>query len=343
MIKGDREGRSRLEFGVLLTQGVVSGAPDRVLGEVVEQAIAAEALGFDLALMAEHKGSPEYFGSALPLAFAIAARTRIIRVGTAVAIAPLHHPVELAQDAAMLDQLSAGRLFLGLGAGYLGADFATIGVDIALRGRMLEETIQIVRLAWSGEEFSFSGPFHKLVDAQVLPRPFQQPIPNIYVGAATPAGVRRAATFGDGWITDARLDLPTMAKMAARYRELAGGSGRSARVYAVRYCWPSHNADAARAEFGPPCLSMARLLIEQGRLDDSRPFPVVDSVLLDRFLENRVIFGAPNECAYTIQRLQQEVGIDGLILIFRHPTGPALDRVVDAMTLFSREVVPLVS
>lgn len=107
-----------MSIGVLFTQGPVTGDPHTVLGEILEQAEAADRLGFSAALTTEHKHSEEYFGSPLPLAFAIAARTTRVRVGTAIAIAPLYNPVELAQDAAMLDQLSGGRAWLGLGAGY---------------------------------------------------------------------------------------------------------------------------------------------------------------------------------------------------------------------------------
>jgi len=98
-----------MSVGVLFTQGLVTGDPHAVLGEILEQAEAADRLGFSHALTTEHKYSDEYFGSPLHLSFAIAARTSRVRVGTAIAIAPLYNPVELAQDAAMLDQLSGGR------------------------------------------------------------------------------------------------------------------------------------------------------------------------------------------------------------------------------------------
>ena len=115
-------------FGVLFTQGLVTGEPGTTLREILEQAEAADRLGFDAALTTEHKYSDEYFGSPVPLSFAIAARTERVRVGTAIAIAPLYNPIELAQDVAMLDQLSGGRAWLGIGAGYLPVDYSTVGV-----------------------------------------------------------------------------------------------------------------------------------------------------------------------------------------------------------------------
>ena len=99
-----------------------------MLGEILEQAETADRLGFSAALTTEHKYSDEYFGSPLHLAFAIVARTQRVRVGTAIAIAPLYSPVVLAQDVAMLDQLSGGRAWLGLGVGYMPVDYATAGV-----------------------------------------------------------------------------------------------------------------------------------------------------------------------------------------------------------------------
>ena len=129
-----------MSVGVLFTQGLVTGDPHAVLGEILEQAEAADRLGFSHALTTEHKYSDEYFGSPLHLSFAIAARTSRVRVGTAIAIAPLYNPVELAQDAAMLDQLSGGRAWLGLGVGYMPVDYATVGVPWDDRAQRFDET-----------------------------------------------------------------------------------------------------------------------------------------------------------------------------------------------------------
>src|SRR3954452_17753202 len=171
-----------MSVGLLFTQGLVTGDPHAVLGEILEQAEAADRLGFSHALTTEHKYSDEYFGSPLHLSFtiaartgrgeggpgvAIAARTGRVKVGTAIAIAPLYIPVELAQDSAMLDQLSGGRAWLGLGAGYMDVDYRTVGVPWQGRAQRFDETARILRKAWTEERFSFREQSYAFEDVSV--------------------------------------------------------------------------------------------------------------------------------------------------------------------------------
>src|SRR3954451_20803878 len=162
-----------MSVGVLFTQGLVTGDPHAVLGEILEQAEAADRLGISHALTTEHKYSDEYFGSPLHLSFAIAAGPRRVRVGTAIAIAPLSNPVELAQDAAMLDQLSGGRAWLGLGVGYMPVDYATVGVPWDDRAQRFDETVPIVREEHTSVRCFSSDKVSSFDDVSVIPRPVQ--------------------------------------------------------------------------------------------------------------------------------------------------------------------------
>jgi probable F420-dependent oxidoreductase len=329
-----------MEIGVLFTQGVISGAPHTVLGEILEQAQEAERLGFSAALTTEHKYSEEYFGSPIPISFAIAARTSRVRVGTAIAIAPLYNPVELAQDAATLDQLSGGRLSLGLGAGYLPVDYDTVGVPWDQREARFDECIRIIRSAWTQERFSFAGDVFRFDDVAVIPRPLQSP-PPIALAAWTPRGLRRAGRLGDAWISNALMSLDTIKLLAAAYREAAHEHGRQPRVSSIRFCWPARSREEADAVFGPTSLAMAKTLFEYGAITDLPDITSADQITLEDFVRDRFIYGTPEECADTIRRFRDEVGIDEMLLIFRYPTGPAHDQVVEAMQLFSSEVMPL--
>lgn len=328
-------------FGVLFTQGVVSGDPHRVLGEVLEQAVAADRLGFDAALTTEHKRSDEYFGSPLHLSYAIAARTERVRVGTAIAIAPLYNPVELAQDAAMLDQLSGGRLFLGLGAGYLPDDFTTVGVPWEGRVARFDEVVRVVRSAWTSERFSFAGQVFRYDDVSVTPRPLQA-APGLHLAAWSPGGLRRAGELGDGWITNALMSASTMRGMAETYRAAAAAAGRPSRVTAIRFCWPAATRAAAEAAFGDTAVAMARTLWEYGALTDMPEVTGADGITMDSFVRDRFIFGTPEDCAAAIERFRGEAGVDDFLLIFRYPTGPAQQQVLAAMELFAAEVLPAV-
>lgn len=329
-----------MSIGVLFTQGLVTGDPHTVLGEILAQAEAADRLGFDAALTTEHKYSDEYFGSPLPLSFAIAARTHRVKVGTAIAIAPLYNPVELAQDAAMLDQLSGGRAWLGLGVGYLPVDYSTLGVSWDDRAQRFDETVRILRAAHTQERFSFADQIYSFDDVAVIPRPVQKGGVPLHLAAWTPGGLRRAGRLGDGWLTNALMSLPTMTAMAADYRTAAEAAGRSPHVTALRFCWPYRSREAAIEAFGGTALAMARTLFDYGAITDLPGIESSADITLEEFVRDRFIFGTPEECVETIGRFRAEAGVDDFLMIFRYPTGPEHAIVLEAMELFGTEVLP---
>ncbi|NEK58443.1 LLM class flavin-dependent oxidoreductase [Geodermatophilus sabuli] len=330
-------------FGVLFTQGLVTGPPHQTLQEILAQAEAADRLGFDAALTTEHKYSDEYFGSPVPLSFAIAARTQRVRVGTAIAISPLYNPVELAQDVATLDQLSGGRAWLGVGAGYLPVDYTTVGVPWEERATRFDESARILRSAWTEERFSFRGEVYAFDDVSVIPRPLQDGGVPLHLAAWSPGGLRRAGRLGDGWITNALMSLDTMRGMADTYRAAAREAGRTPHVTSIRFCWPSHDRERAEAEFGATALAMARTLFDYGAITDLPGVTSADQITLAEFVRDRFVFGTPEECAQTIRRFTDEVGVDDFLLVFRYPTGPSHESVLAAMELFAAEVAPAVA
>ena len=329
-----------MSVGVLFTQGQVTGDPHAVLGEILEQAEAADRLGFSAALTTEHKYSEEYFGSPLHIAFAIAARTRRVRVGTAIAIAPLYAPVVLAQDAAMLDQLSGGRAWLGLGAGYMPVDYATAGTPWDDRAQRFDETVRILRAGHTHERFSFTGDIYSFEDVAVIPRPCRAEGVPLHLAAWTPGGLRRAGRLGDGWITNALMSLPTMAAMAADYRAAAEAEGRRPHVTAIRFCWPYTSREAALEKFGDTALAMARTLFDYGAITDLPGVEDSAQITLEEFMRDRFVFGTPEECVETIDRFRVEAGVDDFLMIFRYPTGPDHTAVLEAMELFGSRVLP---
>ena len=141
--------------------------------ETLDQAAHAEQLGFSSIWLSEHHFSEEgYLPSLTAVLGALAMRTSRARLGTAVLLAPLHHPLRLAEDLAVLDQLSGGRLDVGLAPGYKPDEFAVLGVSKAERGARTDETIEILKLAWSGERFSYAGKHFTFDDVIVAPPPF---------------------------------------------------------------------------------------------------------------------------------------------------------------------------
>lgn len=171
------------------------GAPARELwAAALDQAAWADELGFETVGLGEHHGADDgYDPSPLVLAAAMASRTRRIRFRTAVLLAPFYDPIKLAEDAAVLQILSGGRLELGIGAGYRPAEFEMFGRRLEDRWRLMGEVCELLRLAWAGEPFTWQGR-----RCRVTPRP--EPPPPILLGGSSAAAARRAARIADGWL-----------------------------------------------------------------------------------------------------------------------------------------------
>lgn len=161
----------------------------------LEQCAWGEEAGVDYVVLSEHHGAEDGFLPApLTLAAAILGRTRRLPVVVAAMLAPVNDPVRIAEELAVLDLLSGGRVSVVLGAGYRPEEFEMYGVDRAKRGPLLEEFVTTLRRAWTGEPFEWRGR-----TVLVTPRPQTQPHPNVLVGGSAPVSARRAARLGLGF------------------------------------------------------------------------------------------------------------------------------------------------
>ncbi len=165
--------------------------------ETLEQIRFADQLGYDMVWLSEHHFVPDgYLPSFQPVAGAIAACTSRIRISTDVALAPFHHPIRLAEDMAVLDQLSGGRMELGLGMGYAVHEFNAFGMNRKNRVSLTEEAIEILRQAWSDDAVNFSGKRYQLSNVNVYPKPVQQGGIPLWIAAQSTPGAERAARMG---------------------------------------------------------------------------------------------------------------------------------------------------
>jgi probable F420-dependent oxidoreductase len=163
----------------------------------VDLAVEAEAMGYDTIWLTEHHFVEDgYSPSMVPLAAAIAARTKKIRIGTFVLLMPLYHPLHVAEDAATLDALSNGRFDLGLGQGYVPREFTGFNIVREERSRRLREGVEIVRRVFTEDNVTFEGKHYTVRDVTLYPKPVQQPHPPIWIGARSRPATERAARNG---------------------------------------------------------------------------------------------------------------------------------------------------
>jgi alkanesulfonate monooxygenase SsuD/methylene tetrahydromethanopterin reductase-like flavin-dependent oxidoreductase (luciferase family) len=189
----------------------------------------AERLGFDSLLVQEHFFSADGYGPSVPIFLSqLISRTTTARIGSYIYVAPLHHPLALAQETAVLDQLSGGRLDVGIGIGHRIAEYAAFGLDPRTRPSRMEEAIELLKLGWAGEEVHYDGRYHRIPGLQVQPTPAQEPHPPLWVAATTVAAATRAGRHGAN-LAGASVDPEVHAAYHAALAE-AGHEPGSTRV-----------------------------------------------------------------------------------------------------------------
>jgi alkanesulfonate monooxygenase SsuD/methylene tetrahydromethanopterin reductase-like flavin-dependent oxidoreductase (luciferase family) len=172
-----------------------------IYSEIFEQIRWADLRGFDNVWISEHHLVDDgYAPGTLPIAAAIAAQTRQIRIGTAIIILPLHNPIRVAEDAATIDIISGGRFELGVAVGYRVEEYESFNIPKAERGRRTSEGLEIIRRLLDGETVNYQGKYYTVTEAKLAPLSVQQPRLPLWSGGFTPASVQRAAKYADGFL-----------------------------------------------------------------------------------------------------------------------------------------------
>ena len=317
---------------------------DRCIDETIAEAQFAEACGFDSCFFGEHHQDADGFlPSPLIVATTVAARTTRLRVGTSVILLPLHHPVRVAEDVITLDLVSRGRVTLGVGIGYQPADFEAFSVPMEERMTRFEESVDILRLCWAGEPFSYRGRHFTLENVRIRPRPFQRPGPPLWIGASVPAAARRAGRVADGFVGTPSTSLDNATRLADIYTHAAREAGREPEVVQMRDAWVAATRAEADAVYGPHVMTAYRYYWEN-RLAEFRNMPADTPFTLDTLAPDRLILGDPETCVREFQRWQKITGAGTFLLRLRHAHsgGPPHDQIMAAIKLFGDRVLPYV-
>jgi len=218
---------TELAFGLHYSCQSPAGEWETLYQETLKQARLADELGYGSIEAAEHHFLPDGWVSApMVLLGGIAAVTEDANVQTGITIMPLHHPVELAEQSAIVDILSGGNFRLGVAVGWRDAEFAAYGVDKRERAPRTEEGIEIVRSLLTEESVTYDGEFYRLDDVTVMPRPVQDSIP-IWYGGMSPPAIDRAARLADTWFMSPIETKDELAEEIDLYREALDRYDRS--------------------------------------------------------------------------------------------------------------------
>ncbi len=275
----------------------------------------------------------------------IAARTQNLRVGTGIYIANLHHPLAIAEHIQPLDQISNGRVVVGVGAGYRKPEFDGFGVDFSRRGRRLDETIKIWKHGWTTGTFEHDSAMFVIPPSPVWPPCVQRPHPRIMVGGTSDAALRRAATLGDGWFTSNPLD--PMAEVVAeteRYKAAAIAAGRTPYICLLRQAWVAPTARLVEEQWLDRALGFIRSYYQAGSRGAEDSDAILQRVVngerpsYQEFAKDRAIAGTPDFCIEELCNWHDRIGFDEVSLLFGGTKG--YDSLSAAYTLFAREVIP---
>ena len=310
--------------------------------QLLQEGIDAEKAGFNGVFLPErHHRTECMFPPVLVMLAGYAVRTQRVDLGTFVLQPPYYNPMHLAEDVAMIDLMSKGRVILGVGMGYHPDYFRLFGADPKERFSRFEESLEIMRLAWSSKEpFSYHKKRYNFDNILLSPKPYQQGGPPLWIGAAYPEAIKRAGRLGDGWgILPFWDSEATLKEQADLYRESAAANGRKPKVILMRDGWVAPTRDQAESVFGE-LWAQEMLFYYRWKLLTPNPEFQSEADFTVKKLRKYLVMGSPSDCIEQIQKWTDVVGADYLIMRFRLPLGPRPEQVRDCIAQFGADVIP---
>jgi alkanesulfonate monooxygenase SsuD/methylene tetrahydromethanopterin reductase-like flavin-dependent oxidoreductase (luciferase family) len=341
-----------MKFGVFYQAPEADGQTHaQRYAEMFELIALAEDLGFDVAWLAElhFGGAFSLLANPLMMVPVIAQRTTRIRIGTAVTLLPLQHPLSVAEQAATADVLSGGRLEFGVGRGSIPSQFHGFKIDVAENRARFDEALEIIRRAWTEERFSYRGAYHQVEDIRVVPRPLQKPHPPIRVAVHS---AESFAHIGDkGWPIysgTTTTPLPQLREYMALYRERFAAAGHTWRTDQMALMLPVYVGprDAMRPGVHKYYRNLETIFSEVPesygehlpRLKMIREN--VANLPFDKFCRDQGVFGDTAEVIDRLQAARDDFGLSQIICWFDQGNMLPRAEVERTMRRFAEQVMP---
>lgn len=306
-----------MKFGVMLPHYRQLAGTEAI----ARVAVAAEQMGYDSVWVSDHIVVPDqdverygkgYYDLFTVLGY-VSAITQRVSLGTSILILPLRNPLQVAQVAATVDQLSKGRLILGVGVGSAEPEYRALGVSWNERGAITDEALKVLKHVWTADAPEFQGNYFEFSGINSFPQPLQQPYPPIWIGGGSRRALRRAAEFGDAW-HPTRPSFKLLEEGVPRLQELAARAGREPGSIQVAARHPMKILDRAP---------------EPAPAESTNAWP---------------LFGVEEQVKEAVQRFQ-EAGVNHLVMdtFYSIPElhEETVDSVLHTMERFARVVLPL--
>ena len=318
---------------------------------LIDFMVSSEDLGFDALWANEHHFHP--YGGHIPspplFLAALAQRTKRVRLGTSIIVMPLHNPIEIAEQMAMVDLMSGGRMELGVGRGFVVHDHETFGINVAHGQARTTEGLEVILKAWTGKPFTHHGQHFNYDDLTVWPKPQQDPHPPIWLACSShPESFAWSAKQGYKLLTVAYVKpLPKLAEFTDIYRQTWQESGRDmadCEVCTHYQVYVHEDGNVARERCKQALRRYSDLLrasLQQAKdVNEALRQSAAEDVDIDHVIEQgRVCAGTPDECLAILERAQDQLGLTivDCNFMFGGLTYEEADR---SIQLFASKVMP---
>ena len=342
-----------MKFGILVSRKLIDRTSHDPYRKVYDYLNEMEYLGYDIAYVGQHRFSAvTAFGgdtasepsAPLIMLSAMLARTSRMKMCTNIMLLPAHHPLEIAEEINTLNELSNNRFILGAGIGYKPDEFENVGWNFKTRAKRFEECLEILRLALTGEKFSYSGKHFNIPACIVVPPPLAGAKMPLWIGAVSEPGMQRAGRLGDGWLVSFAEHLVELQEKVGRYKAIAAEHGRPSTICLMRDLHIAPTREALDPNWLPNMIKVWQDYRDVGSkaARDEVSNDVIfggKSVSLEEFVPNRAIVGTPEDCIRELQRVKELINPEYVLI---HPTGvPDADQHTKELRLFAKEVMPL--
>ena len=346
-----------MEFGIFHEFQCAQGQTEaQAFRESFEQIEAAERWGLDAVWLAEIHFSPtrSVLSAPMAIASAIAARTQRLKIGIAVQVLPLCHPLRIAEEAATVDQLSQGRLLFGVGRSGFPTTYEAYGVPYAESRDRFAETLDIIKKAWTEPTFSYEGKYYSFHNIRLVPKPYATPHPPIRVAANSPDTFPAIGEQGYPIFVAVRLGMlselvPHIRAYRAAYKE-AGHPG-AGQVFLRVPVYVADTVERALAEPEDSIMHFYRYLGQQ--LEDSATRSGTRAIeqraergqrlralTYDEARRDKIIVGTPEMVVDRLQALREELGFNGILAELNCGSLIPHERVMHCLRLLCDKVLP---
>jgi alkanesulfonate monooxygenase SsuD/methylene tetrahydromethanopterin reductase-like flavin-dependent oxidoreductase (luciferase family) len=317
-----------MKFGVLQFFSWTRRIPlEEVYARAFDRIAIMDEGGYDAVWLAEHHfNTYSVCPSVCLMGTHIAARTKRLRIGTAVTLAAYYHPLRLAEELAMLDHFSGGRLNWGAGRGFDPVEFRAFGIPAEESAARFMECVAIVQEAWKVGRFSFAGKYWQFEEIEVLPKPLQQPQPPVWLAASSPEAIERAAAGGYSILMDPHASNADIGRKRALYGEAlerAGHSPQGREIPTARLIALGETTREAREAAAAGARWMVGSYVKGHFAGGRDP--------IEHYLDDVVIHGTPAAVVDRLVQLRDEIGLDYLM------AAPLSHR---SFLLFTEQVLP---